>query len=96
MFSGCSNLILIKMNNFDFSGKSENLGLPYNDKEIWGEENKFLSCDDWIDECLKRFSCKKYLFVVDETEKYKDSIVEVLENKSHLSTNNEYVVLIST
>lgn len=67
---------------------------PYNDKEIWGNETKFLSCDDWIDECLKRFSCKKYLFVVDETEKYKDYIVEVLENKSHLSTNNEYVVLI--
>lgn len=69
---------------------------PYSDKEIWGNETKFLSCDNWIDECLKRFSCKKYLFVVDETEKYKDCIVEVLENKSHLSTNNEYVVLIST
>lgn len=50
------------------------------------------SCDGWIDECLKRFNCKRYLFVVDETEKYKDSIVEVLENKSHFGFGKEYVI----
>ena len=36
-------------------------------KEIWGTDLKDLSCDQWIDECLKRFKCKKYLFVVDKT-----------------------------
>lgn len=34
------------------------------------------SCDDWISECLKRFNCKRYVFVVDETTKYKDCLVE--------------------
>ena len=37
---------------------------------------------------------KKYLFVVDETEKYKNYIVETIENKSHFGSNFEYVILI--
>lgn len=81
---------------FESSGKYESLFTcsPYRLKEIWNENETSLSCDEWIDECIKRFNCKKYLFVVDETEKYKDNIVETIENKSHFNNNNEYVVLI--
>ena len=67
---------------------------PYGDKEIWGSESVFRSCDEWIDECLQRFKCGAYLFVVDDTEKYRDSVVEKLQNRSHLGTNEEKVVLV--
>ena len=67
---------------------------PYEDKEIWNENEIIKSCDEWIDLCLKKHKCKKYLFVVDKTEKYKNNIVEIIENKSHIGSNNEYVILI--
>ena len=68
---------------------------PYGTKEVWEKSNgEQLTCDEWIDVCLNRFNCKKYLFVVDKTEKYKDHIVNEIVNKSHLGTNTEYVVLI--
>ena len=63
--------------------------------EIWNEEIEPLSEDEWIDVCLKNYKCKKYLFVVGNTEKYKDNIVEVLTNKSHFSNKKEYVILIN-
>lgn len=68
---------------------------PYGLKEIWVKNQVNKSCDEWIDECLARFKCKKYLFVVDNTDKYKDNIVECLKNQSHFNTNYEYVVLIN-
>ena len=68
---------------------------PYEDKEIWNENETIKTCDEWIDLCLKKYKCKKYLFVVDNTEKYKKDIVEIIENKSHFGSNNEYVVLIN-
>lgn len=70
---------------------------PYGGKEHWNENNDEVekSCDEWIDLCLEKHKgCKKYLFVVDQTEKYKDKIVEVINNKSHFGCNSEYVVLI--
>lgn len=68
---------------------------PYGTKEVWEKPNgEQLGCDEWIDVCLNRFNCKKYLFVVDKTEKYKDHIVDEIVNRSHLGTNTEYVVLI--
>ena len=69
---------------------------PYGGKEHWNEKNDEVekSCDEWIDICLKKFNCKKYLFVVDETEKYKNSIIEVLEKKSHFGTRKEFVIKI--
>ena len=68
---------------------------PYGTKEVWEKPNgEQLTCDEWIDVCLKRFDCKKYLFVVDKTEKYKNHIVDEIVNRSHLGTNTEYVVLI--
>lgn len=68
---------------------------PYGTKEVWEKSNgEQLTCDEWIDVCLNRFNCKKYLFVVDKTEKYKDHIVDEIVNQSHLGTNIEHVVLI--
>ena len=43
---------------------------------------------------MQRFDCERYLFVVDETEHFKDSIVEEIDNSSHLGKGKEYVVLI--
>ena len=67
---------------------------PYSSKEIYGTEKVFKSCDEWIDECLSRFKCKSYLFVVDNTKKYKDFVVDTITNKSHLNTNTEFVIYI--
>lgn len=71
---------------------------PYGGKEHWNENNDEVekSCDEWIDVCLKNYKCKRYLFVVDQTEKYKDYIVDEIINKSHLGTNKELVLLINT
>lgn len=69
---------------------------PYNDKENWGQNIKNLCCDDWITECLKRFKCKSYIFIVDKTEQYKDNIVETINNMSHFGHNVEYVLNIKS
>lgn len=68
---------------------------PYGLKEIWNSNEYNLTCDQWIDECLKRFECKKYLFVVEDSIKYKDNIVETIENSSHFNKNKEFVILIN-
>lgn len=82
----------------DFLGLKNKYALftcsPYEDKESWNENDKNLTCDEWIDVCMKKYKLHKYLFVVDDTKKYKDFIVEILENKSHFGKNNEYVILI--
>lgn len=67
---------------------------PYSSKETYGSETEFKSCDEWIDECVKRFSCRSYVFVVDSTEKYKQYVTETLHNSSHFSESKEYVVVI--
>ena len=69
---------------------------PYSDKETYGSEVCYKTCDEWIDECLKRFNCKKYVFVVDETEKYKDFVVAEVQNSSHFSKAVEHVVVLSS
>ena len=94
-FDACA---VIQKDILKSSGKYECLFTcpPYGGKEHWNiQENEIeKSCDEWIDECLKRFDCSTYLFVVDETEKYKNYIVENLTNRSHFGLNNEYVILI--
>ena len=67
---------------------------PYENIEQWNDNELVMTCDQWIDECLKRFKCKNYLFVVDNTEKYKNNVVEEICNKSHFGNNKEYIVLI--
>lgn len=69
---------------------------PYGGKEHWNKNNDEIekSCDEWIDICLEKYKCKRYLFVVDKTEKYKNNVVDVITNKSHFGTNKELVILI--
>jgi len=67
---------------------------PYSDKESWGKKTRTASCDEWIDICLEKFSCKTYLFVVDDTKKYADRVVYEIKNRSYLGENTEKVVLI--
>lgn len=67
---------------------------PYSDKEVWNDTDANKTCDEWIDICLNKYHCKKYLFVVDKTEKYSEYIVKTLSTQSHFGTHNEYVVLI--
>lgn len=68
---------------------------PYEGKEHWNLTDIEKPCDEWINICLDKFECNKYLFVVDETIKYKNYIVDTITNKSHFGSNNEYVVLIA-
>ena len=69
---------------------------PYSDKEQWLDVlPSKRSCDDWIDICIERFKCSRYLFVVDNTIRYKDYIVDEIKNKSHLNKNSEYVIMIN-
>ena len=67
---------------------------PYRLKETWGQEIMNKSCDEWIDVCLNNFDCNRYVFVVDNTDKYKDYVMEKLTYKSHLRKSSEYVVVI--
>lgn len=67
---------------------------PYGDKESWNQDIVNRSCDDWIDICLKNYQCSRYIFVVDQTEKYKHFIVEEISNKNHFSDNKEYIICI--
>lgn len=69
---------------------------PYGGKEHWNENNDEVekSCDEWIEICLQKYECKKYLFVVDKTEKFKDYIVETISHKTQFGTSHERVILI--
>lgn len=95
-FLGLNAELSIKDSLYD-TGKYECLFTcpPYGKKEFWGQEIEVLSADEWITTCLKNFDCQTYLFVVDKTEIYKDSIVEELKNTSHFGTNTEKVLLIT-
>ena len=81
---------------FDSSGTADCLFTcpPYGTKEVYSTEVIFKSCDDWIDEILQRFSCKRYVFVVDSTVKYSDMVVEGLQTVSHYAKIKEYVIVI--
>ena len=90
------NAVILQKDIFESTGEYDCLFTcsPYCLKEIWNEHETNKSCDEWIDECLKRFKCKRYVFVVDKTEKYKDKIVEEISNKSHFSNATEYIIVI--
>lgn len=90
------NAVILQKDIFESVGEYDCLFTcsPYGLKEIWNEHETNKSCDEWIDECLQRFKCKRYVFVVDKTEKYKDKIVEEISNKSHFSNAKEYIIVI--
>ena len=68
---------------------------PYGLKEIWNEHETNYTCDMWIAQCITRYDCKKYLFVVDSSERYKDYIIGEITNNSHFGNRKEYIVLIT-
>lgn len=68
---------------------------PYSDKEQWnGTPVDKRSCDDWIDICLERFKCKRYVFVVDNTTRYAQYVVDEITNKSHFGIKSEKLIVI--
>lgn len=68
---------------------------PYSTKEQWEDiPVDPRTCDDWIDECLQRFQCKRYVFIVDHTDKYQNNIAAEISNKSHFSNAKEYIIII--
>lgn len=67
---------------------------PYGTKEHYADETVFKSCDEWIDEILHRFKCKRYVVVVDNTNKYKECVTEEIRSTSHFNKTVEYVVVI--
>ena len=68
---------------------------PYGLKEIWNEHETNYTCDMWIAQCITRYDCKKYLFVVDSSERYKGYIIGEITNSSHFGNRKEYIVLIT-
>jgi len=49
------------------------------------------NCDDMITRYIDRYKCNKYVFVVNNTEKYVNNIVEIIKNKNYY---DEYIILI--
>lgn len=70
---------------------------PYGNTEIWdGVPESNISCDDWIETCLKNYKCKRYVFVVDGSiVKYKNFVKETFTNTCHWGKNDEYIVVIN-
>lgn len=66
---------------------------PYTGKESWGGESRPRRAEDWVDECLARFKCGRYVFVVDDPGKHSAHVVETISNKSHFSSAQEYVLV---
>lgn len=73
---------------------------PYEDIEVWMDSlgnriSNTMTCDQWIDCLLENYDCKRYLFVTDgNIIKYRNNVIEVLENTSHFGRNSEFVVRI--
>lgn len=67
---------------------------PYAMKEIYGQEQTFKTCDGWIEECLTRFNCSRYVFIVDKTESYSQYVKEEIKSDSHFAHVTEKVVVI--
>lgn len=58
-------------------------------------DNKVKKCDDLINKYLTKYECNKYIFVVKNTENYKNNIVEEVINKTNYGENKLYVVAIN-
>lgn len=67
---------------------------PYNNKEHYNAETTCKTCDEWIDLIINKYTCSRYVFVVDSTTKYSNNIREIIKSTSHLSKVQEYVVVI--
>ena len=47
-----------------------------------------------IDRCMSQYRCQKYLFITNETSKYKKHVVETIHSRSKSDPQEQYVILI--
>ena len=69
---------------------------PYGNLEHWdGVPDSNLSCDDWIDICMRNHVCERYVFVTDgNIVKWRPWVKEVWQNTCHWGSNEECVVVV--
>lgn len=63
--------------------------------EIWIDNQACLDEDYYIDLCLKKLKCRTYIFVVKNTTKYKQNVVDTISSKSHMGDAQEQIVVIN-
>lgn len=68
---------------------------PYGNKEIWGDVDCPHTTDYYVKKCLDNFKAKTYIFVVDEPGVFADYVVDVLDNKSHMTSSKEKILVMS-
>jgi hypothetical protein len=69
---------------------------PYKDKEVWNNDMPNLHTTDYyVKKCLDNFKAKKYIFIVDEPGVYADHVISTLDNKSHITSSKEKIVIIT-
>lgn len=67
---------------------------PYGVKEHYNHETVYKSCDEWIDEILTRFKCRRYVFIVDTTSRYESKTREEIKSTSHFVKLSELLLVI--
>ena len=70
--------------------------LPDENEEYFEVITECKSCDEWIDICLQRFKCHKYLFIANNTERYKDNVVDIITINYGNRTIEKYVICIDS
>ena len=65
--------------------------VPSGDEECQDVVNIYTS-DEWVDLCMRNYKCNNYVFIVKNTERYVDKIVDTIYSKNILN-NNEYILL---
>ena len=92
IFNESLSMLLFLKTNFD-----KNIKANIINKDILSSTGKYKCLltydenDDIIDECLQRFHCDKYVFIVNNVDKYKEYVVEEIINKN---CSNEYIIII--
>ena len=67
---------------------------PYGNTEIWFDGQSSQDEDHYIDLCLQKFNCKVFIFIVKDTNRYKEHVVKSIKNLSHISNSDEQVIVI--
>jgi hypothetical protein len=83
--------------NDDYEGEYDVLLTcpPYENKEIWFDNQKSFKIDFYIENCLKKIKAKKYIFIIDDVEtKYQEKVCEENSNSSHFGKNKEKVLVL--
>lgn len=68
---------------------------PYENKEIWFDDQKNHHVDFYIDLTIKKIKAKKYIFIIDDVEtEYEKYLVDYVHNQSHFGRNKEKLIFI--